>query len=132
MDPAGKKTEQAAPLPTVPSVEAWRAMTPGQQLDFQLRVLDALSESKAEQAEEARVRAEEARVRAEEAQAQERASTQARAVLTVLRVRSIAVPDAERARILAETDAERLERWLEKAAAVGSLAEVLAEPTSCA
>jgi hypothetical protein len=68
-------------------------------------------ESKAEQAEEARD------------------ATQARAVLTVLRVRGIAVADTERARILAETDVERLERWLEKAVAVGSLAEVLAEPS---
>ena len=42
--PVSKKTEPAAPLPTVPSVEAWRAMTAEQQLDFQLRVLDALSD----------------------------------------------------------------------------------------
>ena len=35
----------------------------------------------------------------------------ARAVLTVLRVRGIAVPDAVRERILAQKDPERLERW---------------------
>lgn len=40
----GKKPESSAELPTVPSVEEWRAMTPDQQLDFQLRVLDMLSD----------------------------------------------------------------------------------------
>src|SRR5580704_4225433 len=53
----------------------------------------------------------------------------ARAVLTVLRVRGIAVPDAARERILAEKDPARLERWLEKAAVVASVAEVLDEPS---
>lgn len=48
-------------------------------------------------------------------------------VLTVLRIRSIAVPDAARARILAERDLERLKRWHEKAIVVSSLAEVLGE-----
>ena len=33
-------------------------------------------------------------------------------VLTVLRVRGIAVPDTARERILAERDPQRLERWL--------------------
>src|SRR5262249_33976425 len=36
----------------------------------------------------------------------------ARALLTVLRVRGIAVPDAVRERILAQKDPETLERWL--------------------
>jgi hypothetical protein len=49
-----------------------------------------------------------------------------RAVLTVLRVRGIAVPDAARERILAQKKPERLERWLEKAAIAESIAEVLA------
>ena len=39
----------------------------------------------------------------------------ARDVLTVLRVRGIAVPDAVRQRIQAERDLARLERWLERA-----------------
>lgn len=117
------KEPDPAPLPTVPSVEAWRAMTPEQRLAFQIRVNDALSEAKAERAEEARVRTEEAQVRAEEAQA----TAQSRSVLTVLRVRGLAVTEAEQARILAETDAERLERWLERAVGAGSLAEVLAD-----
>ena len=50
-------------------------------------------------------------------------------MLTVLRVRGIAVPDAARERILAEKDPERLERWLEKAIVAASLAEVLDEPS---
>src|SRR5580698_2718239 len=58
-----------------------------------------------------------------------RVEERARAVLTVLRVRGIAVPDAARERILAEKDPARLERWLEKAAVVASVAEVLDEPS---
>jgi hypothetical protein len=50
-------------------------------------------------------------------------------VLTVLRVRGIAVPDAARERILAQKDPERLERWLEKAAVAASADEVLGEPS---
>ncbi|HEX3531627.1 MAG TPA: hypothetical protein VH988_31600 [Thermoanaerobaculia bacterium] len=52
----------------------------------------------------------------------------ARALLTVLRVRGIAVPDAVRERILAQKDPERLERWLEKAAVAASVAAVVDEP----
>jgi hypothetical protein len=52
----------------------------------------------------------------------------ARAVLTVLRVRGLAVPDAARERILSQKDPERLERWLEKAAVAASVAAVLDEP----
>jgi len=52
----------------------------------------------------------------------------ARAVLTVLRVRGLAVPDAVRERILAQKDPERLEHWLEKAAVASSVAAVLDEP----
>jgi hypothetical protein len=51
----------------------------------------------------------------------------ARAVLTVLRVRGLAVSDAARERILSQKDPERLERWLEKAAVAASVAEVLDE-----
>ncbi len=50
-------------------------------------------------------------------------------VLTVLRMRGIAVPDAARERILAEKDPERLERWLERSVVATSLAEVLGEPS---
>jgi hypothetical protein len=52
----------------------------------------------------------------------------ARALLTVLRVRGIAVPDAIRERILAQKEPERLERWLEKAAVAASVAAVIDEP----
>jgi hypothetical protein len=47
------------------------------------------------------------------------------AVLTVLRVRGIAVPDAARQRIQAERDLGRLERWLERASVASSVAEVI-------
>ena len=63
-----------------------------------------------------------------EGRAEGRAEEAARALLTVLRVRGIAVPDAVRERILAQTDPERLERWLEKAAVAASVAAVIDEP----
>jgi hypothetical protein len=60
--------------------------------------------------------------------AEGRTAEAARAVLTVLRVRGLAVSDAVRERILAQKDQERLERWLEKAAVAASVAAVLDEP----
>jgi hypothetical protein len=51
-----------------------------------------------------------------------------RALLTVLRVRGIAVSDAVRGRILAQKDPERLEHWLEKAAVASSITAILEEP----
>jgi len=50
-------------------------------------------------------------------------------LLAVLRVRGITVPDADRERILAEMDPERLERWLEKAVVSASVSEVIDEPS---
>ncbi len=58
-----------------------------------------------------------------------RAEEAARAVLTVLRVRGIAVPDAANERILAEKDPARLERWHERAILAASVADVLDEPS---
>jgi hypothetical protein len=58
-----------------------------------------------------------------------RAETRAGAVLTVLRVRGIAVPDGARERILSQKDPERLERWLEKAILATSIAEVIDDPS---
>jgi hypothetical protein len=55
------------------------------------------------------------------------AAASARAVLAVLRVRGVAVSDADRERILAETDPKRLERWHEKAVVAASIAEVFKE-----
>jgi hypothetical protein len=52
-----------------------------------------------------------------------------RNLLSVLRVRGIAVPDGVRERILAETDPERLERWLDKAIVAASVNEILDEPS---
>jgi len=50
-------------------------------------------------------------------------------VLTVLRVRGIAVPDAARERILAEKDAALLSRWHERAILAASIEDVLREPS---
>jgi predicted transposase/invertase (TIGR01784 family) len=56
-------------------------------------------------------------------------AARARDVLTVLRVRGIAVPDAARERILSETDLARLERWHERAILAASVAEVIDDPS---
>ena len=61
-----------------------------------------------------------------------RAEEAARAVLTALRVRGIAVSDVVRERILAQKDPARLERWLERAILAASAAEVIAEPSRAA
>jgi hypothetical protein len=58
-----------------------------------------------------------------------RAQEAAQAVLTVLRVRGIAVPEGTRERILAEKDPARLERWHEKAIVALALADILDEPS---
>lgn len=47
--------------------------------------------------------------------------TRAEDILTVLRVRGIAVPDAARKRILAQNDLKQLQRWHEKAVIAGSV-----------
>jgi thioredoxin-like negative regulator of GroEL len=60
--------------------------------------------------------------------AQGRTEEAARALLTVLRARGFAVPDAVRERILAQKDPERLERWIAKAAVAASVTEVIDEP----
>jgi hypothetical protein len=65
----------------------------------------------------------------EEGKAEARTETQADAVLTVLQVRGIAVPDAARERILAQKDLKLLKRWLEKAVVASSVSEVIDEPS---
>ena len=64
----------------------------------------------------------------EEGRAEARAEGEANALLTVLRVRGIAVSDAVRQQILAQKDLQRLERWLEKASVASSIGEVIDEP----
>ena len=58
------------------------------------------------------------------------AKGQANAVLTALRVRGIAVPEAARKRILAEKNLQRLERWHEKAIVATSLRDVIDDRSS--
>ncbi|HEX2691532.1 MAG TPA: hypothetical protein VHN14_33200 [Kofleriaceae bacterium] len=65
----------------------------------------------------------------EDARTEGRTETRADAVLTVLRVRGIAVPDDARERILAQKDLEQLKRWLEKAIVATSLGEVIDDPS---
>ena len=60
--------------------------------------------------------------------AEGRSDEAARALLTVLRVRGIEVPEAARERILSQKDPERLERWLERAIVATSLVKVLDDP----
>lgn len=64
-----------------------------------------------------------------EGRAESHAEAQANAVLTVLRVRRIAVSDAAHQRILAEKDLQRLERWLERAVVAASVGEVIDDPS---
>jgi post-segregation antitoxin (ccd killing protein) len=59
---------------------------------------------------------------------QGRTEEAARNLLTVLRVRGLAVSDAVREHILTQNDPERLERWLEKAAVAASVNAVIDEP----
>ena len=65
----------------------------------------------------------------EETKAEARTETRADAVLTALRVRGIAVPDAARERIMEQRDLDQLQRWLEKAIVASSIGEVLDEPS---
>jgi hypothetical protein len=58
-----------------------------------------------------------------------RAAGEADALLTVLEVRGIPVLDAVRERILAESNLERLRRWVARAVVATSLSEVLDEPS---
>lgn len=54
-----------------------------------------------------------------------RAEGRADALLTLLRVRGIAVPDHARDQILAQKDLEQMTRWLEKAMVASTIAEVI-------
>lgn len=65
----------------------------------------------------------------DEGRSEGRAEEGARAVLTALRVRGIAVPEAVRERILAEKNPERLLSWLERAIVAASVDDVIDEPS---
>jgi post-segregation antitoxin (ccd killing protein) len=60
-----------------------------------------------------------------EARAEARVEERVEALLTVLRVRGIEVPEAARERILAEKDADQLTRWLEKAAVASTIGDLI-------
>jgi hypothetical protein len=56
------------------------------------------------------------------------AEGEARALLTVLQARGIAVLDSVRERILAQKDLEQLKSWLNKSVVASSVNEILDEP----
>lgn len=58
-----------------------------------------------------------------------RTEARAKDVLTVLRIRGIAVPDGARQRIQSQNDPEQLERWLEKAIVATSIGDVIDDPS---
>jgi hypothetical protein len=90
------------------------SQTPEEQ-EFIVAMLKTWEEGRAEARAEGRA----------EARAEAHVESEANAVLTVLCARGIEVPDAARARILAQTDRQRLKRWLEKAIFVTSIGELL-------
>ena len=61
----------------------------------------------------------------EDARIEARIETLAKAVLTALRIRGIAVPVAVRKRILAQKDLKQLQRWHERAVVARSIEEVI-------
>ena len=65
----------------------------------------------------------------DKARAEGRVANGADAVLTVFRVRGIALSEADRLRILAQRDPAQLERWLEKVAIASSVADVIDDPS---
>jgi Uma2 family endonuclease len=62
-----------------------------------------------------------------EGRAEGKAEGKAEAVVAILEARGIAVAEADRARILATTDAETLDAWIVRAATSASAAEVLSD-----
>ncbi|MEZ4310086.1 MAG: Uma2 family endonuclease [Polyangiaceae bacterium] len=97
-------------------------------LGVEARAEQARAEAADAEAEMAKARAEAADAEAEMAKARAEASrARAMGVLAVLRARGLAVPDAVRERVLAEHDAQRLDRWMEKAITATSVDEALAE-----
>ncbi len=65
----------------------------------------------------------------DDARAEGRTEARANDVLTVLRVRGIAVSDGVRQRIQSQRDPEQLERWLEKAIVATSIGDVIDDPS---
>jgi hypothetical protein len=65
----------------------------------------------------------------EDARTEGRTEARAKDVLTVLRIRGIAVSDGARQRIQSQRDPEQLERWLEKAIVATSIGDVIDDPS---
>ena len=109
------------------------AGTRAEQAEARAEQAEAQAQEAKAQAQEAKAQAQEAKAQTEEAKAeteQAKALTvgvAARAVLAVLQARGLAVSAAARERILAERDANRLDRWLEKAIVAASVEEALTD-----
>src|SRR6185437_3310112 len=91
--------------------------TPEEQ-EFIMRMLKTWADARKEGRDEGRA----------EGRDEGRAEEGARALLTTLRVRGIAVPEAVRRRILTQKDPEKLARWLEKDIVATSISEVMRAP----
>jgi hypothetical protein len=122
-------------LPAIAGLDEERArlyldLLPNSVNDATRRALEAMMKGYQYQSDFAKKYVAQGRAEGEaRGEARGEAKGEARALLAALRVRGIPLPDAARERILAESDAERLERWVERAVLAHSLAEVLDEPS---
>ena len=106
-----KTAEKRVPLPTAPTVEAWRAMTPGERERLLVAINEALRAAKVEQVD---------------AMAEHIARE---ALMAVLDVRGLPCSEQARARIDACADPSILQGWMLRAKTAASIEEILAEPS---
>ncbi|MDC0741925.1 Uma2 family endonuclease [Polyangium mundeleinium] len=101
------------------------------RLKGMMQSLEAKAEHAEAQAEQAQAQAEQAQAQAEQAQAQaEQALTSLQnSLLAIVAARGIPCSDSDRERVRSCVELETLQRWLVRAATVGSMAEVFAENT---
>jgi hypothetical protein len=127
---AGRLLREAlADLSALPEGAWERSITTPLLLHFRIASGGQAANEEDDVSEEIRAWYEDYQREQEKLRADARAEEAAHAVLTVLSVRGIAVPEAARERILAETNPERLKRWLERAVVAKSLDDVLSDPS---
>ncbi|MDC3955071.1 Uma2 family endonuclease [Polyangium jinanense] len=99
------------------------------RLQGMMQSLEAKAEQAEAQVEQAQAKAEQAEAQAEQAQAKaEQALTSLQnSLLAIVAARGIPCSDDDRERVRSCVELETLQRWLVRAATVGSMAEVLAE-----
>jgi hypothetical protein len=122
VSPIRLPSEPEVELPTVPSAEAWRAMTPEARLRFKVEV-DAMLKAR-------RLRSllEELKIEAEETQARAAQATRwaQDALLMMLEVRGISCPDDAREIIERCNEGATLHGWLVRAKTLSTVEEVVA------